>query len=75
MCEVIAKGAAFLRTPRRRFIVMPQKSNDRDQGAASPVPQENEDELEMAEDDDEFEDEDEEFNDEAGAVEDEDVEE
>ena len=52
---------------------MPQKSNDRDQRAASPVPQEHEDELEMAEDED-FE-EDEDFDDEAGVDIDEDVEE
>ena len=54
---------------------MPQKSNDRDQRAASPGPQENDDELEMAEDDDDFDEEDEEFDDEAGAVEDEDLDE
>ena len=36
---------------------MPQKSNDRDEFAATPVPQEQDDELEMAdEDDEEFED-------------------
>lgn len=57
---------------------MPQKSNDRDERAASPVPPEHEDELEMAEDDDDFEEDeelDEELDDEAGVGEDEDVEE
>ena len=48
---------------------MPQKSNDRDQRAASPVPQEHEGELEMAEDDEDFGDA-EEFDDEAGVGED-----
>ena len=37
---------------------MPQKSDDRDQFATSPVPQEQDDELEMAEDDDDFEEDD-----------------
>jgi hypothetical protein len=45
---------------------MPQKSNDQDQRAASPIPQEQDDELEMAEEDDEFED-DEDVDDEVGA--------
>ena len=53
---------------------MPQKSNDRDQRAASPAPRENDDELEMAEDD-EVSEEDEDFDDEAVVDEDEDVEE
>ena len=52
---------------------MPQKSNQRDERNASPVPPEQDDALEMAEDDDDFEDED--FNDEAESDEDEDVEE
>jgi len=51
---------------------MPQKSNDQDQRAVSPVPQDQHDELKMAEDDD-FEDED--FDDETGANEDDDVDE
>ena len=52
---------------------MPQKSNTRDQ-PVSPIPQEQDDELEMAEDHDDFED-NEDFDDEAGADEGEDVEE
>ena len=52
---------------------MPQKSNDQDPRAASPVPQAHDDELEMADDTDEFEDED--FDDEAGTGDDEDVDE
>jgi hypothetical protein len=53
---------------------MPQKSNDRDNRAASPAPLEPEDDLEMTEDDDEFE-EDEEVDDETGVEEGEDPEE
>ena len=53
---------------------MPQKPDDQDQRVASPIPQEKDDELEMAEDDDEFED-DEDFDEEAGTDEVEDVEE
>jgi hypothetical protein len=49
---------------------MPHKANDRDEHAASPIPQEQDDELEMAEDDDEFEDEEEFDEEEAGADED-----
>ncbi len=52
---------------------MPVKSTDQDQYSASPVPQEQDDELEMADDDAEFDDED--FDDEAGANENNDVEE
>lgn len=37
---------------------MPQKSNDRDPLAASPVPQDQDDELEMADDDEDVDDED-----------------
>jgi hypothetical protein len=53
---------------------MPQKSNDRDQHIASPIPQDQDDELEMADDEEELED-DEEFDDENESDEDEDVEE
>ena len=38
---------------------MPQKSNERDQRVVQPNPQNQDDELEMAEDDDEFDDDDE----------------
>jgi hypothetical protein len=54
---------------------MPQKPDNEDQRAASPIPQEQDDDLEMAEDDDEFEDDEEEFDEEeVGTDEDEDVE-
>ena len=55
---------------------MPQKTNnpsDPDQRAGSPIPQEQDDELEMAEDDEDFEDED--FDDEDDSGENEGVEE
>ena len=52
---------------------MPQKSHDPDRSTPSSVPQEPDDELEMAEDDDDFEDED--LDDEAGADEEEELEE
>jgi hypothetical protein len=48
---------------------MPQKSNDQDQFDTAPVPQEQDDELEMAEEDDDFEDD--ELDDETGDDEDE----
>lgn len=43
---------------------MPQKSNDRDPLGANPIPQDQDDELEMADEDEEFED-DEELDEEA----------
>jgi hypothetical protein len=38
---------------------MPQRSNDRDERVASPIPQDQDDELEMADDEEDFEDDDE----------------
>ena len=52
---------------------MPQKSHDRDPATPSPVPQEQDDELETAEEDDDFEDAD--LDDETGADEEEELEE
>jgi len=45
---------------------MPHKSNDQDKSAASPIPQDQDDELEMAEDEEDFE-EDEDLDEETGA--------
>jgi hypothetical protein len=66
-------GAAILRTSSAEEVTgMPQKSNDPgDSDPRASIPQEREDELEMADDDEDFADDDEDFDDENELEEDE----